>query len=188
MPGHTHVLHVDVLGADLRGSIVARVAGPDDLVLGGLLHRRVSAERHVERFVADQLAVGDGATRARHNTLLNSETLGRRIQLRGCELEQRDTRFGGRRADLRSTAIDRRAGIRPALVGRDVGIEPHRLDLAHVQIEFLGRNLQQRRRRALPQFGETDIYGGGVVGVDREPGVHLLRIGWTGLRPSLLSY
>ena len=30
----------------------------------------------------------------------------------------------------------------PALVGRDVGIEPHGLDLAHVEIEFLGGDLQ----------------------------------------------
>ena len=62
-PGDAHVLHVGVLGADLRGSIVTREIRAHDLVLGGRLHRRRAGEGHVERLVADQLAVAHGTAR-----------------------------------------------------------------------------------------------------------------------------
>ena len=63
------------------------------------------------------------------------------------------------------------------LVSRRIGV-----DLAHVEIEFFGGDLQQGRCGALAEFDKTDEDGSGVVGVDGEPSIDLLGIGRTGNR------
>ena len=92
------------------------------------------------------------------------------------QLQQRTPRFGRGPANLRRPAIDRRARVRASLIGRHHGIELNALQLTHVEIEFLARDLQQRRRCALPELRESEVDRGGVVLVNRKPGVDLLHV------------
>src|SRR4051794_15945265 len=50
-------------------------------------------------------------------------------------------------------------------------VEPHCLELVHAHIEFFARNLQQPRGVALPELAFTEVYRGGVVGMNGNPGI-----------------
>ncbi len=66
----------------------------------------------------------------------------------------------------------------------------HGPDLIGAEVELLGGDLRQRRRRALAELDEADEDGRGVVGVDGDPAVDLIagwrarRRGRSGLAPS----
>src|SRR5262249_10250608 len=56
--GHSYLLHVDVLAADLRGNVISWNPRAHKFVLSDGLYRRGTADGKVETLVTDQLAVG----------------------------------------------------------------------------------------------------------------------------------
>ncbi len=58
-----------------------------------------------------------------------------------------------------------------------MGLEANRFHLRHVEIELLGRELQQRGGAALAELDEADEDGGRVIGVNGDPGIEALGIG-----------
>src|ERR1051326_224133 len=70
-----------------------------------------------------------------------------------------------------------RVPTRLYLVGGDVGVEPHRRHLAHGEIELFAGDLQKPGGVALTELALAEINRRGVVGVNRDPSVDLLRIG-----------
>ena len=60
-----------------------------------------------------------------------------------------------------------------------MGVEPHRRELADVEIELLAGDLQHAGGVALPELALAENDGGGVVGVHRDPGIDQLGIGRT---------
>ena len=174
------VLHVRVLAADLVREVEPRMASADDRVLGRSFLRGRAGQRDLERLVAKEIAVlhglrpvaGNGDDAFRHR-----ELIGWNAQPARGQRQQRLTRFGSRRPDLRTAALDRRARDGGALIRRHVRVEPHRGDLAHVEVELLGGNLQQRGARALAELDVADVGRRGVVGVNRDPRVDEFLIG-----------
>ena len=85
-----------------------------------------------------------------------------------------------RRAQLRPAAVDRGARRGRALVGRDVGVEPHPFELAHVEIELFACDLQEAGGVPLPELALAEVDGRGVVGMHRDPGIDRARVRRTG--------
>ena len=159
----------------------------DDRVLRHRLLRRRPRECDLERFVAEQIAVLHGPRRiARdgHDALRHRQPIDRGIETSSGQREQGLPRFGRRGPDLRPAALDRRARDGRALIRRHVRVEADRRDLVHLEIQFLGGNLQERRACALTELGVADVRGRGVVGVDGDPRVDQLRVWRTGGRGS----
>ena len=191
LPGRTHhasvqharqpdVLYVRVLAADLVREIHTRMAGADNGVPSRSFLRGRAGQRDLERLVAEQVAVRDGlrlVVRCRDDAFCHGESIHGSAEPPGGERQQRLARFGGRRANLRTAALDRRARDGGALVRRHVRVEPHRGDLAHVEVELLGGNLQQRGARALAELGVSDVGRRGVVGMNGDPRVEEFLIG-----------
>src|SRR6516165_4024274 len=140
------MLHVGVRTFDFCGEIETCDALADDPVCRRLLQWRRSAEREVESSIADQLAVRDllRAVCGSDDPLRDAEAGSRYAETLGRDAEQREPRLGRGRTDLRTATRDRCARIRATLVGCHVGVETDGFDLAHVQIELVGGNLQQR--------------------------------------------
>jgi hypothetical protein len=113
---------------------------------------------------------------AGHDSAGNGESPRGNRQLLRSQLQERKAGLGRGCADLRATALDCRAGVRAALIGREVGIEPDGPELIHAEVEFFGGNLEQRRRGALSQFRESNVKGCGVVRVYGNPGVYEFRV------------
>src|SRR5262249_14815610 len=74
--------------------------------------------------------------------------------------------------------MDRRARGGRALIRRDVGVEPHRPELAHVEIELFADDLEKTRGVALPELAFAEIDRRGVVDMDRDPGIDRIGIRW----------
>src|SRR6516225_4710735 len=112
------MLHVGVRTFDFCGEIETCDALADDPVCRRLLQWRRSAEREVESSIADQLAVRDllRAVCGPDDALRDAEAVSGHVETLGRHTEQREPRLGCGRADLRTTARDRRARIRAALV------------------------------------------------------------------------
>jgi hypothetical protein len=72
--------------------------------------------------------------------------------------------------------MDRRARRGCTLVRRYGGVEAHRRELAHIEIELLAGDLQQRGGRALAKLALAEEHGRGVVGVYGNPAVDKARI------------
>ena len=177
--GQAHVLQIDIRAAHFAGNVVARRARADEFVIRHGLQQRFSGEGQIEVLVADEFAVGDGfrAESCGHDALRDRQAFHRRVEFLRRHREQCLPSLGRRRANRRRAARDRRTRIRSALIGREVSIEAHGADLAHVEVELFGGNLQQRSRRALAELDVADVDRRGVVAVNREPRVDLPRIG-----------
>jgi hypothetical protein len=76
--------------------------------------------------------------------------------------------------------MDRRARGGCALVGRDVGVERDPFELAHVEVELLGRDLKETGGVALAELALAEIDRRGVVGMHRDPRIDGVRIGRAG--------
>ena len=61
-----------------------------------------------------------------------------------------------------------------------MGVETGGRNLAHRQIKLFGCDLQHARGVALAELALAEIDGGGVVGMDRDPGIDRIRIRRTG--------
>ena len=156
------------------------MAGADNGVPSRSFLRGRAGQRDLERLVAEQVAVRDGlrlVVRCRDDAFCHGESIDGSAEPPGGERQQRLARFGGRRANLRTAALDCRARDGGALVRRHVRVEPHRGNLAHVEVELLGGNLQQRGARALAELGVSDVGRRGVVGMNGDPRVEEFLIG-----------
>ena len=115
----------------------------DNFIRGGVFHRRRAGKGQVELPVADQFPVADGLPTARSSdhSLGHGEGGQRRCKsLRG-HLQQGLTGLCGRLLRLGSADPHRRAGIGAALIGGHLGLQTHRPDLLHGEIQFLRRHL-----------------------------------------------
>ena len=178
------MLQVNVFAAHFVRNVVSRGALADQLVIRDRFQRRRSGECEAERLIADQFAVCDGTRAARRifhpdGTARYRQALDGRVEFFRRKLEQRLARLGGCRANCGASTSDGRTRVCATLIRRDVRIETDRADLAHVQVELFGRDLQKRRRRALPELDVADVDGRRVVGVDGEPCINLFWIGRT---------
>jgi hypothetical protein len=110
------------------------------------------------------LPAGDDAVLHREARLRDAETGGR-------EVEQRAP--GGRSGStgLLATRLHALATDARALVRRDVRVVEDGLHLREAHVELLGRDHEQRRRRALTHLDLAHLEAGRVVGVDRQPRV-----------------
>ncbi len=172
------MLDVGEAAPDLARDVLARRRSAHDPVVGGPLDRRRSGDGQVEQLAAQQLSIGDGAAGRRPDHAPGHRQLpDRRAKAGRGHLQQGLARFRGGGADLRRSAEDRGAGVGAALVGGDVGVHLHRRNLVEVQVELLGGDLRQGGRGPLSELDEADEEGGGVVRVDRQPGVDAFRIG-----------
>ena len=203
------VVDVGRLAGDLVRDVDPRRARADDLVLADRLRarrardglgrrRRVAGGREardldVEQLVADQRAVGDGLAAARDDALLDREARLRRR--RGSSRRGRAARSSRPRprhgSACRPSARPGCRRSRPGSASRSCRGRSASSGEAHV--ELLGRDHQQRGRRALAHLDLADLQAGRVVGVDREPRVdrdlveraaRRVRVGWRPSRPS----
>ncbi len=91
----------------------------------------------------------------------------RHLQLLRGKREQSEPCFGGGSPNPRSAPHNCGACDGSTLIRRGVRLDPDRLDLRHIQVEFLGSELQQRSGSALAEFDEAHENCRGVIGVDR---------------------
>jgi hypothetical protein len=102
-------LHVDIFSTRFVRDVDARHARADQLVLADRLLRRRAREFQVERLIADELTIGDRATRVAidgHHALRYREAAGLHAEPGRGPREQCLARFRGRRAHLRAAAVD----------------------------------------------------------------------------------
>lgn len=182
-PRHAHVLHVRVLRAHLGRDIDAWDIGADEPVLARMLLRRRPGEPDLERLLAEELAIGHRTARRivdRHHPARHREAPGLNAKPHGGAREQRLARLSRCRPHLRAAAMDRRTRRGRALLRRDVGVEPDRAQLAHVEVKFFAGDLHEPGGAALPQLAFAEEERGRVIRMDRDPGVDGIRIGGTG--------
>ena len=182
--GDAQMMHELVAAAHLVRQVDARRPRTDELVAMRRLLRRGAGELDVERLVTEKIAVLHRAERAfavdRHDAVVHHQAVDLHAEPARREQQQRPARFRRRRAQLRTAALDRGARAGGALVRRHMGVEPGGRNLAHRQIELFGCDLQHARGVALAELALAEIDGGGVVGVDRDPGIDRVRIGRAG--------
>ena len=176
------VLDVAVMPQRLRRQVGTGQGLADQAIALDGLERGRAAEGEVEGAVADQLTVGHrgGAARSRHPPPGHDEPVHRLMQAFCRAREQGGTCLGRGERDLRTTALDRRAGIGTTLVRRNVGVDRGHGDLVQVEVQFLGGDLREPGRAALPEFDEAEVQRCRAVGMNREPAVDLLRVRRTG--------
>ena len=111
--GHAQMMHELVASAHLVRQVDARRPRADQLVAVRRLLRRGAGELDVERLVAEEVAVFDRAEVAlavdRNDAVLHHEAVDLHAEPARREQQQRPARFRGRRAQLRTAALDRGA-------------------------------------------------------------------------------
>ena len=149
--GHTHVVHEDQLAGGLGGDVDAWDRLADDAVVVGRFQRRLRVDLQLDVAVLQQLGVADAPLRLTahaHGAVAHVELLDRRLQCRGCLLEQPCARGGRRLAQWHRMDLDRCAGDGRALVGGARGVAEHHVHAGERDIELLGGDLRQRRADA----------------------------------------
>ena len=177
-PRQAEVVDVRVGAGDLLRGVLARLRLADHLVLRVMLLRRPARVRGGEPLPAEQCAVGDGLGRValdRDDALVDRQLGDGHAELLRGEPEQHSPSLRGGLADGRGAGGDAVRADRPALVGREVGVDAGSLQLVVGHVQLLGRDLQQAGRRAR-DVDLAHVHRDRVVLVHDDPGVDRVRV------------
>ena len=175
---------VDLAAVELVGGVepLQRLAGDGPVLRVLELDGLRIGRRHLGRCRRDLAVAGLAlARRVGDDALRHGELGDRHLPLVGRRLQQHDARRRAaaphvvlRRADAAAAAG---AHLAPGALARKVapGRDAFGRDLAPVALQLFGDELREAGERALPHLRARDADDAGVVGLDRDPDVDLVR-------------